>query len=839
MNPTFGVNQALVEEHFRRYSANPDGVDAQWRAFFDALTPDQRAALIANGSAQQAATNGSAPREAGSDNLTDLAWRTSRLVTAFRSRGHYYAQIDPLGLTNESSTEFAPGVFGITPELLDIQVSTDISELETASPRQIVEHMSRTYCGRVGYEVMHVEVRDERQWLLEAIECTRADYVPDAAFERWVLERLTDAQEMERFIHNQYIGVKRFSLEGLEMVIPMMNHIIDQVGDQGVQDVVVGMAHRGRLNVLVNILGKSQSELFATFEDKNSEEYLGRGDVKYHLGQSADYATPKGNDVNISLCFNPSHLEFVNPVVVGRVRAKMEQRGDLSGHSVCPMLIHGDAAFMGQGVVAETLNLAELEGYKTGGTIHIVLNNQVGFTTSPSDSRSSRYASDVARFLRVPVFHVNAEDVDAMTRVARIAADYRQRFHRDVVIDLVGYRKFGHNEGDEPRFTQPKMYAIIDAKTSVRDELAQRMVAGGRLSAAEDEAMVAERRERMSQALQVARADDAPAAADAGSASDEAWRGYLGGLESSAPNVPTAVDLGTLRELLTQIVTLDEGAAAHNKVRKVYEKRARALEGQLLDWGGAEALAFASLVHEGHKVRAPGRGEVCDFKDNDCDEVVNQGLDCRVYAHSNSTLYLVDPFLGTQTVVSSAPSLWDFDTSADGTLYGVTSGRRLVRFDEASRDWITVGNIGSTSTANGFAIDGDNRAFMTGGDQLYQIDLATAETVLVGNMGTDPRGRLYNSSGDCVVDKTDALWMTSSHAATDEFVRVDADSGEAESVGETGFGGLWGLTAAYGYIFAFSSAGEIILLDERTGEGTLVHTISGVSFYGAASSPER
>ena len=237
--------------------------------------------------------------------------------------------------------------------------------------------------------------------------------------------------------------------------------------------------------------------------------------------------------------------------------------------------------------------------------------------------------------------------------------------------------------------------------------------------------------------------------------------------------------------------------------------------------------------------RAPGRGEVCDFKDNDCDEVVNQGLDCRVYAHSSSTLYLVDPFLGTQTVVSSAPSLWDFDTSADGTLYGVTSGRRLVRFDEASRDWITVGNIGSTSTANGFAIDGDNRAFMTGGDQLYQIDLATAETVLVGNMGTDPRGRLYNSSGDCVVDKTDALWMTSSHAATDEFVRVDADSGEAESVGETGFGGLWGLTAAYGYIFAFSSAGEIILLDERTGEGTLVHTISGVSFYGAASSPER
>ena len=607
MNPTFGVNQALVEEHFRRYSANPDGVDAQWRAFFDALTPDQRAALIANGSAQQAATNGSAPREAASDNLTDLAWRTSRLVTAFRSRGHYYAQIDPLGLTNESSTEFAPAVFGITPELLDIPVSTDISELETASPRQIVEHMSRTYCGRVGYEVMHVEVRDERQWLLEAIECTRADYVPDAAFERWVLERLTDAQEMERFIHNQYIGVKRFSLEGLEMVIPMMNHIIDQVGDQGVQDVVVGMAHRGRLNVLVNILGKSQSELFATFEDKNSEEYLGRGDVKYHLGQSADYATPKGNDVNISLCFNPSHLEFVNPVVVGRVRAKMEQRGDLSGHSVCPMLIHGDAAFMGQGVVAETLNLAELEGYKTGGTIHIVLNNQVGFTTSPSDSRSSRYASDVARFLRVPVFHVNAEDVDAMTRVARIAADYRQRFHRDVVIDLVGYRKFGHNEGDEPRFTQPKMYAIIDAKTSVRDELAQRMVAGDRLSAAEDEAMVSERRERMSQALQVARADDAPAAADVGSASDEAWRGYLGGLESSAPNVPTAVDLGTLRELLTQIATLDEGAAAHKKIRKVYDKRARALEGQLLDWGGAEALAFASLIHEGHNVRVTGQ----------------------------------------------------------------------------------------------------------------------------------------------------------------------------------------------------------------------------------------
>jgi 2-oxoglutarate dehydrogenase E1 component len=614
MNSTFGENQALVEGQFRLYHANPNAVDADWQQFFEALSPAQRDELLhgvvghANGSASGEGVVGRGTTSNGeavsTHDLTAIAWRMSRLVTAFRSRGHYFAQIDPLGLSNESSEDFDPALFGITPDQLDIPVATDIAALPTATPRQMLEFMWSAYCGAVGYEIMHVEAREERQWLLNAIEGRVPEYEADRAFLAWVLDRLTDAQEMERFIHTQYIGVKRFSLEGLEMVIPMMAHMIDRVGDQGVEDVVIGMAHRGRLNVLTNILKKSQRELFSEFDDVDEKELVGRGDVKYHLGHSADHVTPAGNKVHISLCFNPSHLEFVNPVVVGRVRAKMDHSGDTQGKRVCPIAIHGDAAFMGQGVVAETLNLAELEGYRTGGTINIVLNNQVGFTTSPSDSRSSRYASDLARFLRVPVFHVNAEDPEAMTRVARIAADWRQTFGRDVVIDLVGYRKFGHNEGDEPRFTQPGMYGVIDDKASVRDALAERFVNEGIVSAEESEAMVTRVRDVLTAALAEARENPSPKMPTLG---ELKWAPYAGGADSSVASVDTTWPLERLQQVLTTVTHLGDDLHAHKKVQRIYKQRADIADGSPMDWGTAEMLAFATLVAEGHRVRVTGQ----------------------------------------------------------------------------------------------------------------------------------------------------------------------------------------------------------------------------------------
>lgn len=604
MNPTFGVNQALVEDQFRRYRDNPQSVDADWQAFFEKLSSEQRSELLTNVNGHAAVGGGFDPMSQGAHDLTELAWRTSRLVTAFRSRGHYFAQLDPLGLANEKSSDFDPELFGITADQLDVPVATDIGALQTATPRQMLDFMWSAYCGRVGYEIMHVESREERDWLLHAIEGQNPEYLADQAFLAWVLERLTDAQEMERFIHTQYLGVKRFSLEGLEMVIPMLGHMIDRVGDQGVDEVVIGMAHRGRLNVLTNILKKSQSEIFSEFDDNAEQELAGKGDVKYHLGHSAEHTTPNGNRLQISLCFNPSHLEFVNPVVIGRVRAKMDQKGDSTGASVCPIAIHGDAAFMGQGVVAETLNLAELEGYRTGGTINIVLNNQVGFTTSPSDSRSSRYASDLARFLRVPVFHVNAEDPEAMTRVARIAADWRQRFGRDVVIDLVGYRKFGHNEGDEPRFTQPGMYGVIDDKLSVRDELALRFVNEGIVTQQQADGMVARCRETLTAALESARQNPASKLPTLG---EEKWAGYCGGLETSSLDVDTSVPADELREMLATVTRLDDDMGAHKKVKRVYDQRAGIADGSPMDWGTAEMLAFASIVRDGHRVRITGQ----------------------------------------------------------------------------------------------------------------------------------------------------------------------------------------------------------------------------------------
>jgi len=612
MNHDFGANQGLVEEQFRHFVSNPSAISADWRNFFQRLPNDTLESLrrTVRAVAPLAATPTASSPSSTSHTMSgtsrvELAWRVSRLAVAYRSRGHYYASIDPLDLSNKPASEFEPHRFGIEAADMNELVETDIPGFERATVGQLIAHLKQTYCGTVGFEIMHVENPEERQWLLDRIERPGARPVVTDAERVWMLERLTDAQEIERFLHTQYVGAKRFSLEGLDVLIPMLEYTLDLSGDAGVRDVIIGMAHRGRLNVLVNTMRKSLRELFTAFNDQNSTELVGRGDVKYHLGYSNVHRTPGGRDVNVSLCFNPSHLEFVNPVVAGRARARLDKLKDTTGRQVLPIMIHGDAAFIGQGIVVETLNLANLDGYRTGGTFHIVLNNQVGFTTSPSDSRSSRYASDVVRFMGVPVFHVNAEDVDAVRFATRLASEYRQTFGRDICIDLVGYRRFGHNEGDEPRFTQPVMYAVIDNRKTLRDAFAEALRQKGALSAEQDAAMVDARRDRMMKALTEARENPT---SKFPKLEEEQWRGYSGGPDAATPDADTRVPLVSLQQMVHTLTNIPAERNAHPKVLKVYEQRAQAVEPRhAFDWGTAEMLAFGSLVRDGHHVRITGQ----------------------------------------------------------------------------------------------------------------------------------------------------------------------------------------------------------------------------------------
>jgi 2-oxoglutarate dehydrogenase E1 component len=351
-----------------------------------------------------------------------------------------------------------------------------------ATLREIIARLETTYCRSIGAEFTQVEDPEERAWLQQRMESTQNRLKLDQAAQVRILTKLTDAEIFEQFIHKNYVGAKRFSLEGAESLIPLLDLLVETSGHEGVEEIVIAMAHRGRLNVLANILGKNIREIFAAFEDGDPHKYLGSGDVKYHLGYSTDYKTLAGQSIHLTLAFNPSHLEFVDPVVEGRVRAKQDRRGDRERKKVLPLLIHGDAAVIGQGVVQETINLSQLRGYTTGGTLHVVINNQIGFTTVWDDARSTRYCTDIFRMLRCPIFHVNGEDPEAVAQVVKLAMDYRQRFARDVVIDMYCYRRYGHNETDEPRFTQPAMYAAVDKKPSVREVYVKRLVEIGNIS---------------------------------------------------------------------------------------------------------------------------------------------------------------------------------------------------------------------------------------------------------------------------------------------------------------------------------------------------------------------
>jgi len=661
MTRDFGVNQALVEELFLKYSANPSSVSPSWRKYFDALPPEDVPRLTSPGAflapaASAGATNGGGGAEVRARNgngrgpditgttlvpflpptsevapvvpdemdddgdgrpsfppsrdvllANQLQGRVSALVNAFRVRGHLFADLDPLGLDSKPPTELDLEHYG----LANVHEATVFSTGDMACPeetlplRDIVHRLQDTYCRTIGAEFTFLEDTEQREWLQSRMESTgnHIDLSTDEQID--ILTKLTDAELFEQFLHTNYVGAKRFSLEGGEAVIPMLSMMVDKSAELGVDEVVIGMAHRGRLNVLANILGKPIKQIFAGFEDANPEEQLGRGDVKYHLGYSRDHHTKSGRTVHMTLTFNPSHLEFVNPVVEGRVRAKQDRRGDLARKKVLPLVIHGDAAFMGQGIVSETLNLANLDGYTTGGTIHVVINNQIGFTTIPGDSRSSRYCTDITRMLRVPVFHVNGEDPEAVAQVVTLAVEYRQRFQRDVVIDLFCYRKYGHNEGDEPRFTQPVMYDAIDRKKTVRETYVARLAAKGNITEAGAEKIEKDCLQRLENALEETRSGAAPAAPDW---MQGVWKDYLGGPDRHNPDVETAVPRERLVELQRRISDLPEGFEANRKVARLLKQRLNAVEtGDGFDWGTAEHLAFATLVSEGTSVRFTGQ----------------------------------------------------------------------------------------------------------------------------------------------------------------------------------------------------------------------------------------
>ncbi len=609
MYDDFGINAGYVEELHHRWQQSPASVDEKWRRFFEgtgdgaapAAAPVPSPARPGNGHAGPAVAAVVATAPVASEPQNRVAY----LVNAYRVRGHLVADLDPLDSTPASGPrEIDLASVGLTEADLDTAFSTSgLHGLpERATLREIVAHLRETYCGSIGVEFTQVEPPEPRLWLEERMESTRNHAALDRSELLRILAKLTDAEIFEQFIHKNYVGAKRFTLECAESLIPLLDLLVEAAASQGIEEIVVGMAHRGRLNVLVNVMGKDVREIFAAFDDKRPERFLGAGDVKYHLGYSTDVVTRAGHPVHLSLSFNPSHLEWVNPVVEGRVRAKVDRR---KRKSTLPLLVHGDAAFMGQGVVAETLNLCQLEGYSTGGTIHLVINNQIGFTTLPGDSRSTRYCTDIARELRAPVFHVNGEDPEAVIQVTRLAAEFRQRFRQDVVIDMYCYRKYGHNEGDEPRFTQPVMYSLIDHKPGVRDVYAARLVDAGHVTRDEADAIARERHAHLDAALEEARKGDYQHMPEA---MGGVWAPYRGGADASVPEVPTAFPREALLDAVHKLATPPPGFHANPKALRVLEmRRDRAAAGQGLDWGGAEHLALASLLLEGHGIRIAGQ----------------------------------------------------------------------------------------------------------------------------------------------------------------------------------------------------------------------------------------
>lgn len=590
-------NVAFVETLYEHYLADPATVSEPWRVYFSDLTADPLLASR-NGAEERATSLGR-----GAD-LDPQIW-VSRLIIAYRVRGHFEADLDPLGIAPKRfHPELDPGHYGLTREDMDRPFSVgQLFGLPAVTLRGILSTLRETYCGPIGIEYMHIQDPDQRQWLQERVEQKHNGELLSRETKWAILTKLYAAEAFEAFLHTKFVGQKRFSLEGAESLIPLLDMLIERGAEHGVEEIVFGMSHRGRLNVLANILGKSYEVIFSEFEGNiDPATMMGSEDVKYHLRFSADHVTRRGQSVHLTLTANPSHLEAVNPVVEGRVRAKQDRAGNTDRTRIIPIIVHGDAAFAGQGVVSETLNLSQLRGYQTGGTSHVILNNQIGFTTDPEDGYTGPYPTDVAKTIQAPIFHVNGDDPEAVVRVAALAMDYRQTFRRDVVIDLVCYRRHGHNEGDDPRFSQPRMYRAIKDHPHVAWLYRERLLGLHEVGEAEVIATEQAFRQRLQTALETIKSRPPARQPDmlAG-----AWQGLTRG---HLDQVDTSVSRELLEDIAQRLTAVPPDFTWHPKVEKLVQARADAvLHDGSIDWGSAELLAYGSLVEEGFGVRLSGQ----------------------------------------------------------------------------------------------------------------------------------------------------------------------------------------------------------------------------------------
>jgi 2-oxoglutarate dehydrogenase E1 component len=640
----------FLEELFERYQADPASVPDEWRPHFAALqrepaagpsrsatggaptptasperplngrlvTPDgiatAHALAIANGDPRlPAAPAGeakplplpSAAEVRAEERVAFLQDRVDQLVRAYRVRGHLMAEIDPLGRPRPGLPELDPRFYHLTEEDMDRSFSTDTIEgPQSMSLRQIIQRLRNTYCRSIGVQFMHMDDLRVRQWLQMRMEGCENRIQLDRRQQLRIYRQMTTAAVFEEFIQKRFLGAKSFSLEGSESLIPLVEMAIERAAGQEIDDVVLAMAHRGRLNVLANVMGKSPQRIFREFADMDPELHVGRGDVKYHLGHSTDYAAANGRSVHLTLCFNPSHLEFVNPVAIGRMRSRQDRAGDQGRNRGMVILIHGDAAFAGEGIIQETLNLSELEAYRIGGTLHVVVNNQIGFTTGPREARSCMYATDVAKMLQIPIFHVNGEDPEAVAQVVNLATDFRREFQRDVVIDMYCFRRRGHNEADEPAFTQPALYRVIEKRPSVHESYLEKLLKLGEVTRDEARQIVEQQHAKLAADLSVAKSEDYVHANDSGGV----WSFYVGGREKEAADVDTGVRREELEQLLRRLVALPEGFQPHAKIQKFLENRVQMAAGAMpLDWSAAEALGLATIATQGLRVRLSGQ----------------------------------------------------------------------------------------------------------------------------------------------------------------------------------------------------------------------------------------
>ncbi len=607
----FGSNAPYIEELYEEFLNNPESVEEYWRQYFTELSlqPGTAARDVPHRPIQESFVNLAKSRHtaaAGVDeNMLKKQVSVLRLISAYRIQGAGAAQLDPLKRKPPVHIEgLDPKHHSLTDADMALKFNIGEGDFSGSDGKltlsEIVSKLKQTYCGHIGIEYMYIGEREERQWIRDYFESTLSTPNFSADQKRYILKQVTAAETLERYLHTKYVGQKRFSVEGGESSIAGLNYLIQNAGKHGVEEVIIGMAHRGRLNVLVNTLGKLPSDLFAEFEGR-AKTTLPSGDVKYHMGFNSDIATPNGA-MHVTLAFNPSHLEIVNPVVEGSVRAKQRRRGEDGRAQVLPVLIHGDSAFIGLGVNQATFNMSRTRGYTTGGTVHIVINNQIGFTTSDTrDVRSTVYATDIAKMVEAPVFHVNGDDPEAVCYVVQAALDYRKTFHKDVVIDIVCYRKLGHNEGDDPTLTQPMMYKAVAKHPGTRALYADQLVKTGVIKAEEAEAYIQDYRDALDRGEQV----EQTRLTDYESKHRIDWSKYNGldwreAVESGLPK-------SDIKRLTDKFTEVPEGFAVHNTAKRVLEGRKQMANGeQELDWGMAETLAYASLVTNGTAVRISG-----------------------------------------------------------------------------------------------------------------------------------------------------------------------------------------------------------------------------------------